>query len=153
MIYGFSEEESDSLTIFHHVSELILLRLLLPLLLWVPLERLSIRPFPSLRQCEKSTSKTLILQEKTFLCRESGLAEIFLGQVVTPCSLPFSVDIWGLIIWFKDLSYSMGEIVNSKVFSEEMITILTAGIGVALVIPIAAAITAYHLVSFKHSKE
>ncbi len=52
----------------------------------------------------------------------------------------------GLLIWFKDLSYSVGEIVNSKVFGAEMITILCAGIGVALIIPITAWITAYFLV-------
>ena len=52
----------------------------------------------------------------------------------------------GLLIWFKDLSYSFGEIINSKVFGAEMITILCAGIGVALVIPITAWITAYFLV-------
>ncbi len=52
----------------------------------------------------------------------------------------------GLLIWFKDLSYSFGDIVNSKVFGAEMITILCAGIGVALIIPITAWITAYSLV-------
>lgn len=51
-----------------------------------------------------------------------------------------------LLIWFKDLSYSLGEIANSKVFSAEMINILCAGIGVALIIPITASITAYSLV-------
>ncbi|MBM7603149.1 putative membrane protein [Metabacillus crassostreae] len=52
----------------------------------------------------------------------------------------------GLLIWFKDLSYSFGEVINSKVFSAELITILCAGIGVALVIPIASWITAYFFV-------
>lgn len=51
-----------------------------------------------------------------------------------------------LIIWFKDLSYSVGEVVNSKIFSAEMITILCAGIGVTLVIPITSWMTAYFLV-------
>lgn len=52
----------------------------------------------------------------------------------------------GLLIWFKDLSYSFGEIINSKVFSAEIINILIAGIGVALIIPITAWITSYSLV-------
>lgn len=52
----------------------------------------------------------------------------------------------GLLIWFKDLSYSFGEMVNSKVFSAEMINILCAGIGVALIIPITAWINAYYLI-------
>lgn len=48
-----------------------------------------------------------------------------------------------LLLWFKDLSYSVGEIVNSKLFSAEMITIFCAGIGIALIIPIASWINAY----------
>ena len=58
-----------------------------------------------------------------------------------------------LLIWFKDLSYSLGEVVNSKIFSAEMITIFCAGIGVALIIPITAWITAYFLVKTKEPKD
>jgi uncharacterized membrane protein len=49
-----------------------------------------------------------------------------------------------MLIWFKDLSYSVGDIVNSKIFSAEMINILCAGIGIAMVIPITSWITAYY---------
>lgn len=51
-----------------------------------------------------------------------------------------------LFLWFKDLSYSFGEVVNSKIFSAEMITIFCAGIGIALVIPIASGVSAFYLV-------
>lgn len=54
-----------------------------------------------------------------------------------------------LFLWFKDLSYSFGTIVNSKIFSAEMITIFCAGIGIALVIPIAAWLSAIYLVRKK----
>lgn len=54
-----------------------------------------------------------------------------------------------LLIWFKDLSYSLGEIFNSKVFSAEMINILCAGIGVAIIIPITAWTTAFYLVKME----
>ncbi|MBM7661834.1 putative membrane protein [Bacillus mesophilus] len=52
----------------------------------------------------------------------------------------------GLFIYFKDLSFPLGEIVNSKIFSAEIITILCAGIGVIIVIPITSWITALVLV-------
>lgn len=58
-----------------------------------------------------------------------------------------------LLIWFKDLSYSLGEIVNSKIFSAEMITILCAGIAVTMVIPITSWITALFLVKEKKKNE
>ncbi|QOR67838.1 YibE/F family protein [Cytobacillus suaedae] len=59
----------------------------------------------------------------------------------------------GLLIWFKILSYSLGEIVNSKIFSAEMITILCAGIAVTMVIPITSWISAYFFVKEKKQKE
>ncbi|MFD1928255.1 YibE/F family protein [Sporosarcina siberiensis] len=54
-----------------------------------------------------------------------------------------------LLIWFKDLSYSIGEIINSKIFSSELMLILCAGTGVALVIPISSWINAYYLLRVK----
>lgn len=51
-----------------------------------------------------------------------------------------------LLIWFKDLHYTIGDIINSKIFSSEMILILCAGLGIALVIPIASWMNAYYLV-------
>jgi Predicted multitransmembrane protein len=51
-----------------------------------------------------------------------------------------------LFLWFKDLSYSFGQIVNSKIFSAEMLTIFCAGIGIALVIPITSWLSAFYLV-------
>lgn len=58
-----------------------------------------------------------------------------------------------LLIWFQDLSYSVGDIINSKVFSAEMITIFCAGIGVAFIIPITSWITAHFLVKQRENKE
>lgn len=58
-----------------------------------------------------------------------------------------------LLLWFKDLDYSMGKIINSKIFSAEMLTILCAGIGIALVIPIAAGINAYYLAKRREKEE
>lgn len=58
----------------------------------------------------------------------------------------------GLLLWFRDLKYSVGAIANSKVFSDEMVTIFCAGIGIALIIPIAAWINAVFLIK-KREKE
>lgn len=54
-----------------------------------------------------------------------------------------------LLLWFKDLSYSFGQIVNSKIFASELMMIFFAGIGIALVVPIAAFINAYYLTKTK----
>lgn len=52
----------------------------------------------------------------------------------------------GLLIWFKDMTYSLGEVINSKVFAGEIMIILCAGIGIALITPVAAWINATYLV-------
>lgn len=69
-----------------------------------------------------------------------------LGSNTNTLFFAFIGGYMGLLLWFKDLSYSFGQIANSKVFSAEMITIFCAGIGIALVVPIAAWINAFYLV-------
>ncbi|MFD2656573.1 YibE/F family protein [Gracilibacillus thailandensis] len=86
--------------------------------------------------------------------KELFLAGIRIGRDILNTStntlfFAFFGGYMGLLMWFKDLSYSFGEIINSKVFSDEMITIFTAGMGVAIVIPIASGMTAYYLVRDK----
>lgn len=50
-----------------------------------------------------------------------------------------------LVLWFKDLSYSIGDIANSRVFVAEVVTILSASIGIALVIPVTSWVNAFYL--------
>ncbi|MFS0861991.1 YibE/F family protein [Fredinandcohnia sp. 179-A 10B2 NHS] len=75
-----------------------------------------------------------------------SIAKDILGTSTNTLFFAFFGSYLALLIWFKDLSYSLGEIVNSKIFSAELVTILCAGIGVTLVIPITSWITAYFLV-------
>ncbi len=69
-----------------------------------------------------------------------------LGSNTNTLFFAFFGSYMGLLIWFKDMTYSLGEIVNSKVFTGEMMIILCAGIGIALITPIAAWINAVYLV-------
>lgn len=57
------------------------------------------------------------------------------------------------LIWFKDLSYSIGEIINSKVFVTEIIMICCAGIGITLIIPITSSVNAYYLTKKREETE
>ena len=82
-----------------------------------------------------------------------GIGKDILGTSTNTLFFAFFGAYMALLIWFKDLSYSVGEIFNSKIFSAEMITIFCSGMGVALVIPITAWITAYFLVKTREKKE
>lgn len=75
-----------------------------------------------------------------------------LGTSANTLFFAFFGGYMALLIWFKDLDYSLGEIINSKIFSSEMITIFCAGTGVALVIPVTAWITAYFFTRVKKRK-
>ena len=75
-----------------------------------------------------------------------GIGKDILGTSTNTLFFAFFGAYMALLIWFKDLSYSVGEIFNSKIFTAEIITIFCSGMGVALVIPITAWITAYFLV-------
>lgn len=74
-----------------------------------------------------------------------SIGKDILGSNTNTLFFAFIGGYMGLLIWFKDLNYSIGEIVNSKAFSAEMLIILCAGIGIALIIPIASWINAYYL--------
>lgn len=52
-----------------------------------------------------------------------------------------------LVIWFNVLHYTWADIVNAKVFCSEVFQILTSGIGIVLIIPVTALITALMLFS------
>ncbi|MGB8452896.1 MAG: YibE/F family protein [Anaerocolumna sp.] len=51
-----------------------------------------------------------------------------------------------MLLWFKDLSYTFGVIINSKVFGAELIQILCSGLGATLIIPITAWTTSFMLI-------
>ncbi|WP_339148217.1 MULTISPECIES: YibE/F family protein [unclassified Sutcliffiella] len=86
------------------------------------------------------------ISRKELFMSGMSIGRDILGTSANTIFFAFFGGYLALLIWFKELSYSTGQIINSKVFSAEMITILCAGTGIAIVIPIASWITAYVLV-------
>lgn len=68
-----------------------------------------------------------------------------LGTMTNTIYFAFLAGYLALIIWFKDLSYSLGAIMNSKVFCAEIIQVICSSLGATLIIPISAAVTTYIL--------
>ncbi|WP_301109105.1 YibE/F family protein [Sporosarcina sp.] len=87
-----------------------------------------------------------VLSKKELFKTGVSIGRDILGTDTNTLFFAFFGGYLALLIWFKDLEYSIGEIVNSKIFSSEMILILCAGMGIALVIPIASWINANFLV-------
>jgi uncharacterized membrane protein len=82
-----------------------------------------------------------------------SIGKDILGTSTNTLFFAFFGGYLALLIWFKDLSYTLEEIVNSKIFSAELITIFCAGIGVALIIPITAWINAYFLIKAREKNK
>ncbi|MBS4203070.1 YibE/F family protein [Lederbergia citrea] len=146
MIQGFGEEEIEELSMFSLFIGVDFVKIGAAVIIMSAIGSIvdvAISIASSMRE---------IFNHHPFISRKdlftSGLSigRDILGTDTNTLFFAFFGSYLGLLIWFKDLSYSFGEIVNSKVFSAEMINILSAGIGVALIIPITAWINAYVLV-------
>ncbi|PLT33145.1 YibE/F family protein [Bacillus sp. V5-8f] len=74
-----------------------------------------------------------------------NIGKDILGTNTNTLFFAFIGGYMGLLIWYEELSYSLGQIINSKIFSAEIISIFCAGIGIGLIIPITSWINAYFL--------
>ncbi|HDR6819584.1 YibE/F family protein [Bacillus thuringiensis] len=90
-----------------------------------------------------------LISRKNLFTFGISIGKDILGANTNTLFFAFVGGYLALFLWFKELSYSIGEVVNSKLFSAEVITIFCAGIGIALVIPITSWITAYFFVRKK----
>jgi uncharacterized membrane protein len=146
MIQGFGEEEIEELSVFSMYIGVDFVKVGAAVIIMSTIGSITdiaisiASPMNELFKHQPSISRNDLLHFGLSIGRD------VLGTDTNTLFFAFFGSYLGLLIWFKDLSYSFGEIVNSKVFSAEVITILCAGIGVALIIPITAWINAYYLV-------
>ncbi|ARK29269.1 YibE/F family protein [Halalkalibacter krulwichiae] len=146
MIQGFGEEEIEELSIFSLYVGVDFVKIGAAMIIMSTIGAIiDVAISISSPMREISNHNPDITRKALFL---SGLSigRDILGTSTNTLFFAFFGGYMALLIWYKDLSYTAGQIVNSKIFSAEMITILCAGIGVALIIPITSWITAYVLV-------
>ncbi|PQQ47661.1 YibE/F family protein [Bacillus thuringiensis] len=143
MIQGFGKEELEELSIFSlhigvdfvKIGAAVIIMSTLGAIIDVAISIAS-------PMSERFNHNTLISREDLFTFGIS-IGKDILGANTNTLFFAFVGGYLALFLWFKELSYSIGEIANSKLFSAEVITIFCAGIGIALVIPITSWITAY----------
>ncbi|WP_110113154.1 YibE/F family protein [Bacillus sp. CGMCC 1.16541] len=145
-IQGFGEEEIEELSIFSPYIGIDFVKIGASVIIMS-----TIGAIVDLAISISSPMKEMMLHYPTSSRKDLVKFGISIGRDILGTStntlfFAFFGSYLGLLIWFKDLSYTTGEIMNSKVFSAEMITLLCSGIGVALTIPITAWVTAYVLV-------
>jgi uncharacterized membrane protein len=147
MIQGFSEEETEEIGAFSLFVGVDFVKIGASMIIMSTIGAiidLSISISSPMREIAYHNPS---ISQKDLFSSGLSIGRDILGTSTNTLFFAFFGGYMGLLIWFKDLSYSIGEIVNSKVFSSEMIFIGSAGIGVALAIPVTSWITAYYLVS------
>ncbi|MGF3104730.1 YibE/F family protein [Rossellomorea sp. DUT-2] len=146
MIQGFSEEETEEIGAFSLFVGVDFVKIGASMIIMSTIGAiidLSISISSPMREIAYHNPH---ISRKDLFSSGLSIGRDILGTSTNTLFFAFFGGYMGLLIWFKDLSYSIGEIVNSKVFSSEMIFIGSAGIGVALAIPVTSWITAYYLV-------
>ncbi len=152
MIQGFGEEEIEELSVFSLYIGVDFVKIGASVIIMSTIGAITdiaisiSSPMSELFKHNPSISRSALFKSGISIGKD------ILGTTTNTLFFAFFGGYLALLIWFKDLAYSVGEIVNSKIFIAEMITILFAGIGVALIIPIASFITAYFLMKTKNNE-
>ncbi|MGJ7922546.1 YibE/F family protein [Neobacillus sp. LXY-4] len=146
MIQGFGEEEIEELSIFSLYIGVDFVKIGASIIIISTIGAIIDVAISIASPMHEIYHHNPLISRKALFTSGISIGKDILGTSTNTLFFAFFGSYLGLLIWFKDLSYSIGEIVNSKIFTAEMINILFAGIGVALNIPITAGITVFFLV-------
>lgn len=149
MIQGFGEEEIQELSMFSLYIGVDFVKIGVSVIIMSTIGAITDTAIAVSSPMREIYYHNPLISRKDLFNSGLSIGKDILGTSTNTLFFAFFGGYLALLIWFKDLSYSVGKIVNSKIFSAEMITILCAGIGVTLVIPITSWITAYFLVEKK----
>ncbi|MEK4085068.1 YibE/F family protein [Psychrobacillus sp. FSL K6-1415] len=151
MIQGFGEEEIGELGMFSLLVEVDFVKITVSVIIMSTIGAITDTAIAVSSPMREIHFHHPNITRKDLFLSGLSIGRDILGTSANTLFFAFFGGYLALLIWFKDLSYSIGEVVNSKIFSSEMITILCAGIGVTLVIPITTWITAYFFVRNKEN--
>lgn len=146
MIQGFGEEETEEMGMFSFYIGLDFVKIAVSVIIMSTIGAITDAAIAIASPMREMHYHHPNIDRKELFRFGLSIGRDILGTSTNTLFFAFFGGYLALLIWFKDLSYTLGEIVNSKVFSSELITICCAAIGVTLVIPITAYITAYFLV-------
>lgn len=145
MIQGFGEEETEELSMFSLYLGIDFVKIGAAMIIMSTIGAIIDVAISIASPMRELYNHNQQVSRKELFSFGISIGRDILGTNTNTLFFAFFGGYLAMLIWFKDLSYSLGDIVNSKIFSSEMINILCAGIGVALIIPITSWITAYYL--------
>lgn len=145
MIQGFGEEETEAISGYSLYIGIDFLKIGVSVIILSTIGAImdvAISIASSLYEMNKHNPS---VSKKELFASGMSIGRDILGTDTNTLFFAFFGGYLALLIWFKDLTYSIDEIVNSKIFSSELMLILCAGTGIALVIPITSWINANYL--------
>lgn len=153
MIQGFGEEEINELQIFSLHIGIDFIQLSAAVIIMSTIGAITDVAISITSPMQEIFKHHPHIGKKELFTSGMTIGKDILGSNTNTLFFAFIGGYMALLIWFKDLSYSFGEVINSKIFSAEMIMILCAGIGIALITPISAWISATYLVRTREKNE
>ncbi|MDI7742026.1 YibE/F family protein [Lysinibacillus fusiformis] len=146
MIQGFGEEETEEMGMFSFYIGIDFVKLAVSVIIMSTIGAITDAAMAISSPMREMHYHHPNISRKELFHFGLSIGRDILGTSTNTLFFAFFGGYLALLIWFKDLSYSLGAIVNSKIFSSEMITICCSAIGVTAVIPVTSWITAYFLV-------
>ncbi|WP_026559201.1 YibE/F family protein [Bacillus sp. J37] len=145
IIQGFGEEEVEELSIFSLYIGIDFTKIAASVMIMSTIGAITDTAIAVSSPMREIHFHNPTITRKDLFTSGLSIGKDILGTSTNTLFFAFFGGYLALLIWFKDLSYSLGEIINSKIFSAEMLTLLCAGIGVTMVIPITSWITSLYL--------
>lgn len=146
MIQGFGEEEIEELSVFSLYLGVDFVKIAAAVIIMSTIGAITDVAISITSPMKEIIQHHPAISRKELFRSGMTIGKDILGSNTNTLFFAFIGGYLALLLWFKDLSYTFGQIVNSKIFSAEMMTIFCAGIGIALITPISAAINAAYLV-------
>lgn len=151
MIQGFGEEETEAISGYSLYIGIDFLKIGVSVIILSTIGAVMDVAISIASSMHEIFKHNPLISRKALVSSGTSIGRDILGTDTNTLFFAFFGGYLALLIWFKDLSYSIGDIVNSKIFSSEMMLILCAGTGIALVIPITSWINAYYLVKTREN--
>lgn len=152
MIQGFGEEETEELGMFSLYIGLDFVKIATSVIIMSTIGAITDVAISITSPMREMIRHNEHASQRELFSFGLSIGRDILGTNANTIFFAFFGGYLALLLWFKDLRYSISEIANSKVFNAEIVIILCGGIGIALVIPIAAWINAYYLINAKKKK-
>ena len=151
MIQGFGEEETEAISGYSLLIGIDFLKISVSVIILSTIGAIMDVAISIASSMHEVLKRNPSISKIELFASGMGIGRDILGTDTNTLFFAFFGGYLALLIWFKDLSYSIGEIINSKIFSSELMLILCAGTGIALVIPISSWINAHYLMKTKKS--